>query len=42
MIRKDVIKDIFVKAFGEHGFKLLECDVATSMKFIPIHEAHVD
>jgi hypothetical protein len=42
MIRKDVIKDIFTKAFGEHTFRLLECDVATSMKFIPIHEAHVD
>jgi hypothetical protein len=42
MIRKDVIQQIITQAFGEHGFKLLECDVATSMKFIPIHEAHVD
>jgi hypothetical protein len=42
MIRKDVIKDIFVKAFGEHGFRLLECDVATSLKYIPFGEAHVD
>jgi hypothetical protein len=42
MIRKDVIKDIIVKAFGEHGFRLLECDVTTHMSIIPIHEAHVD
>jgi uncharacterized protein CbrC (UPF0167 family) len=42
MIRKDVIKDIFTKTLGEHAFRLLECDVVTSMGYIPLHEAHVD
>jgi hypothetical protein len=42
MIRKDVIKDIFTKTLGEHTFRLLECDVVTSMGYIPLHEAHVD
>jgi uncharacterized protein CbrC (UPF0167 family) len=42
MIRKDVVKDIITKAFGEDGFRIMECDITTHMKFIPIHEAHVD
>lgn len=42
LIRKDVIKEIMVLAFGEAAFRKLECDVTTHMNIVPLYEAHVD
>ncbi len=43
MIRKDVIKEIFERCFGDNMmFRELECDVITYMNIVPLHEAHVD
>ena len=39
-IRKDVIKDIITSAFGEDGFRHLECDVTTCLNVVPAYEAH--
>ena len=43
LMRKDVIKEIFERAFdGTTTFRELECDVITYMNVVPLHEAHVD
>lgn len=43
MTRKDIIEDIFERAFdGTTTFRALECDVITHMDVIPYGEAHVD
>ena len=43
LMRKDVIKEIFERAYGTKDmFTALECDVLTYMNVVPLHEAHVD
>ena len=47
MMRTDVIKEIFELTWGLQDGKCsmwrqLQCDVATIMNVVPLHEAHVD
>jgi len=43
MIRKDVLEELFERVFETSlMFRQLECDVATALSFVPLHEAHID
>ena len=43
MIRKDIVEEIFERVYGTVDmFRALECEVTTSLSFVPYHEAHVD
>jgi len=43
MIRRDIVKEIFERAFdGTTTFRHLTSDVATILTIVPAYEAHVD